>query len=369
MLAPSEEDSCCVSYLSHHFFYSLFSCRAFFAFHMYLIQQGRTTNETFKWAALLSSDREVSTGHQPYPSLERPDGTQKVESISIVEDARNYSNSNTLSDKDCERHHGDDTADCVHSLTNVTVRKDPVNEKVNECLGAYLGSSPSQYADSIQTLRVDVAIVGCDEGSSLDEEELLMDLGTDTRQRSDSTFDGAPSAVIELCRSSEKRKIGSSSSGSTSSSKRYCYCDVSDDEEDYILAEDSDEDGDIVHLENNCPSTGKCPASGIGIEDKGSEGQERMTAATVAIIQGEAPSEVEEVIAGCIPASTAMLEPTAGKTSFPVCLSKGLGRIPDNVYKTDFLSAFRKVLVPPSTGKLRALHGRRVAVTEEMHTD
>jgi hypothetical protein len=360
MLAPYE-DRCCVRYLSHHCFVSFFSCRAFFSFHMYLIQQGRTTNETFKWAALLSSDREVSIGHQQYPSLERLDSMQKVESISIVEDARNYSNSNTVSDKDCERHHGDDTADCVHSLTNITARKDPVNEKVNECLGA--------YADIIQTLGVDVAIVGSDEGSSLDGEELLMDLGTDTRQRSDSTFDGAPSAVIELCRSSEKRKIGSSSSGSTSSSKRYCYCDVSDEEEDYILAEDSDEDGDIVYLENNCPSKSKCPASGIGIEETGAEGQERMTAATVAIIQADAPSEVEEVSVGCIPASTAMLEPSSEKTSFPVCPSKGPGPIPDNVYKTDFLSAFHKVLVPPSTGKLRALHGRRVAVTEEMHTD
>jgi hypothetical protein len=337
---------------------------------MYLIQQGQTTNEIFKWGALLSADRRVSAGHQQYPSLELPDSVQMVESMSMVEDARNYSNGNNGCDKDSESHHGDDTAECGHSLSSVEGRKGPVNEKNNECLGAHLGPSPSHLVDSIQTLKVDVAIIGSDEGSSLDGDELLTDVGTDCRQRSDSTFDGAPSAVIELCRNSEKRKIGSSSSGSTSSSKGYCYCDVSDDDEDYILAEDSDEEGDIVYLENNCRSKSKCTASAIGIAEKGSEGQARITAAaTVAIIQSEAPLEVEEVSADCIPAPTAFLEPCAQTTSFPVCPSKRPAQIPDNLYKTDFLSAFRNVLVPPSTGKLRDLHGRSVAVAGEMHTD
>lgn len=356
-----------------------FLCSAFFSFHMYLIQQGRTTNETFKWAALLSSDRKVLAGHQQYSSLDQPDCTHKVESMTIIEDDCSYGTGENACDKHSERYHGDDIVNRSDALTNVTGRKDPVCEKLNECLGAYVGPSPSQHADSIQTSRADVAIIGSDGGRNLEGEEQMWDrdlgtgTGTDCRQRSDSTSDGAPSAVIELCRSSEKRKIGSSSSGSTSSSKRYCYCDVSDDDEDYILAEGSDEDGDIVYLESHCPSMSKSAA--LGIKENSSERHNRATAATVAIIEAEALLEAEELTVGCIPASTAMLDPFIEKALCPSCPSKVTGVIPDNLYKTDLLSAFRNVFVPPSTGKLKALHERQVAVTAlgsaagEMHND
>lgn len=357
---------------SHHFFIFLCVCSAFFSFHLYLIQQGKTTNETFKWAALLSSGRKVWTGHQQYPSLEQPDSLQKVESASLVDDICNYCDSINACEEDCERHRNDNNADRSDTVANATRRKDNISEKVSESPESCLGPSSSQLANNIQALRADVAIIGSNGGSSLEEAEQMRDLGTDCRQRSDSTSDGAVSAVIELCGSNEKRKIGSSSSGSTSSSKRYCYCDVSDDDEDYKLAEDTDDDRDIVYLESNCRSKGKCAVSGI--EEKGTEGQAWAKAATVAIIEAEAALEAEDLAASCITASNATLEPLVEKSLFTMA-SKSTGLIPDNLYKKDLFSAIRNVLVPPSTDMLRALYDRRGAVaalssdTGGMHTD
>jgi hypothetical protein len=67
---------------------------------------------------------------------------------------------------------------------------------------------------------------------------------------------------------------------------------------------------------------------GMGIKEMGFEGQARMTAARVAIIQAAAPLKVVEASAGSLPASTAMLEPSSEKVLFPLCTSKGPELIP-----------------------------------------
>lgn len=338
---------------------------------MYLIAQGWTTNETYKRAAINSLELKVTTPHQQYPPLEQPDNTQKDESIGIVDDVCGYGKS--ADDKDSDRTHSDESGGCGDSLATFTDRKDAAFEHGNDFSGTHLGAS--QHVNSIQALRVDISIVGGEGGCDLEKEEQeleqMRELGSECRQRSDSTFDGAPSAVIELYRSSEKRKIGSSSSGSTSSSKRYCYCDVSDEEEDYILAEDSDEDEDLSYYENCCQSRSKVAASGT--EENSAEGKSNATpaAVAVAIIETETPLEEDDLTAGCVPAFGASVD----KTAFPALLSKLPDLSNSNPYKTDLLTAFRNVLIPPSTGKLRALHDRREAVAAlgsdaaEMHND
>lgn len=298
-------------------------------FHIYLIQQGQTTNETFKWAKLIKKHNEMVTAHELYLELKEPENILKVENMSSLSD-RHYLDPRTEQFNAVVH-----SSDASKVVTKSKYESSKIPEQANLSL-----------VNMVQYVELGSADMVCTEtGDSSGTRNVC---GSECRwERSDSTSDGADSADIEVQCSSEKRKVGSSSSGSTSSSKRDSYSDDSDD--DFLLVDDSEDDNGyckITHI-----------AEGGSQEQKGD----------VAAMESLEKRVIEPVIAMsdscCVQEShnSQTSTPSTGCPdlfsidSCPKFLSRPPGCVPTNIYKKGFFIGMKNVWTPPSLAALVAL--------------
>jgi hypothetical protein len=311
-----------------------FSCtitsRSFFLFHIYLIQQGQTTNETFKWAKLMKKHNEMVAAHELYLELKEPENILKVENMSSLSD----------------RHYLDPRTEQFNAMGPLSDTSKVVTKSKYE-----ISKVPGQvnFSPVNMVQHVELGSDGSDDMVCTGDSSGTRNVcGSEcTWERSDSTSDGADSADIEVQCSSEKRKVGSSSSGSTSSSKRDSYGYDSDD--DFLLVDDSEDDNGyckITHL-----------AEGGSQEQKG----------VVAAMESLEKRVIEPVIA--ISDSCRVQESHNSHTSTPPkgcpdlfsldsCpkfLSRPPGCVPTNIYKKGFLVGMKNVWTPPSLAALTVL--------------
>ena len=68
-------------------FFFFFFFRSFLCYHIYLIKQGQTTNESFKWALINKTHKKLIKAHQNYLELSRPENIEKIE---IVDGKNNF---------------------------------------------------------------------------------------------------------------------------------------------------------------------------------------------------------------------------------------------------------------------------------------
>lgn len=159
------------------------------------------------------------------------------------------------------------------------------------------------------------------------------------RHRSDSTFDGAPSAdVVVACRT-EMRKIGSSSSGSTSSSKGDCYS-----EDDYSMTEDDSDDEDYTN-----------------IRVRGKEEVETVVAVVEQSAEKVLPIAVsatrdsaDRIVKNC-PVPAVRVNEQQPLPSCPQYLARHPGPLPVNIYQKGFFIGVKNIISPPSDEALRML--------------
>lgn len=313
-------------------------------YHIYLIQQGQTTNETFKWAKLMKKHSEMVAAHALYLELKEPEYILKVENMSNLSDCH-YLNPRGEQYNTAGQLSSSDTAKLVKK-SNFENPKLPghVNfSAVNMVQQIELGNeSDNTSGDSNGTRNV---------------------CGSECRwQRSDSTSDGADSADIEVQYSTEKRKVGSSSSGSTSSSHRDSYGDDSDD--DFLLVNDSEDDN------------GYCKIKYLAEEMSEEENRD------VGVIESLEVRTAEPIVAAiescCVQEShinhtdlTPIGYDLSALDSCPKFLSRPPGCAPNNIYKKGFFIGMKNVWAPPSLAALIALENKqqsRVAANLELES-
>jgi hypothetical protein len=297
-----------------------------------LIQQGKTTNETFKWAKLIKKHNEMVAAHELYLELKEPEIILKVENMSNLSD-RYYLDPRTEQFNAVV--HSSDTSKLV---TKAKYERSKIPGQVN--------FSPVNMVQQVE--------LGNDGNDNMvcpgtgDSNGTRNVGGSECRwERSDSTSDGADSADIVVQCSSEKRKVGSSSSGSTSSSKRDSYSDDSDD--DFLLVDDSEDDN------------GYCKITHVA------EGGSQEQRGDVAVMESLEKRVIEPVIAVsdscCVQESHKSHTSTPPKgcpdmfalDSCPKFLSRPPGCVPTNIYKKGFFIGMKNVWTPPSVAALTAL--------------
>ena len=394
--------------------------RLFFNYHLYLIYQGQTTNESFKWASVVLTHKRLLKAHDKYLELSRPENIEKIELIERENDELNREKVSDVQlstearicnsvvddykdDSNNERSNGTNTMKIknVEKIINMEEKRKQ-NQHQNDHQNHNQNHNQSDYHDVSDDIRND-------------ENETAI---SSTKQRSDSTFDGAPSAIIEDVCNCIIRKEGSSSSGSTSSSSCYDYKyadneDVKyhendhnfDDNNDSIYWKDSEVNGDgqTDYLEvysNYSEKQMKRKEADVSIEKEKeierewnekknkmelscNESQlddrcekiskeliikgtvnDRVSSALESVQEKEVVNcNEEDATPGCVPS------PFPSKSTlpdseyiFPEYLSKHPGHIPPNCYKIGFFMNLKNILIPPSAVALRVLNenGKRL---------
>ena len=202
-----------------------------------MIYQGQTTNESFKWASVVLTHKRLLNAHKKYLKLSRPENIEKIE----LTDRENEKMTDAM-----ER-----SGRCDESLDlNVPIDADEnsnIDTIINKNGGdneIYNNNDPQEGFDNMINGVNDYGVINT------------------TKQRSDSTFDGAPSAIDEEGCNSIMRKEGSSSSGSTSSSRSnyHNYSDNDNDDNDNDNNDDNDDEntnpydddyGDNIYLKDS----------------------------------------------------------------------------------------------------------------------
>ena len=382
--------------------------RLFFSYHLYLIFQGQTTNESFKWASVALTHKRLLKAHDKYLKLSRPENIEKIESVDKENDEFNHeiekimkteilSNVQSSSEAKSLNTNSDNNDNHISNIIDSSKIKKNRNmnfeENENENQNDF-----DEYSNNIRN----------------EENETAVGL---TKQRSDSTFDGAPSAVIEDVCNCIIRKEGSSSSGSTSSSRCYDY-EYTDNEDikysdnnqnfddnndnvylkesefnidehaDYLEVctkvtekqrrkkdvdmgtgkekekeeeregNDKEEKVELSYYESQHDDTCEKFSEQLIIEEEINDKKSRNVSSTLeSVPEKEVVSRNEEsVTTGCVPSPfPSKLALPDSEFIFPEYLSKHPGDIPKNSYKQGFYSNLKNVLIPPSELALQLL--------------
>lgn len=315
-------------------------------YHIYLIQQGQTTNETFKWAKLMKKHSEMVAAHALYLELKEPENILKVENMSNLSDCH-YLNPR-----------GEQYNTAGHLSTSDTAKLVKKSNFENPKLPGHVNFSAVNMVQQIE-------LGNESDNTSGDSNGTRNVCGSECRwQRSDSTSDGADSADIEVQYSTEKRKVGSSSSGSTSSSHRDSCFDDSDD--DFLLVNDSEDDN------------GYCKIKYLAEEMSEEENRNVAVIESLEVRTAEPIVAVSEICCAQESHSNhADFTPIAvgydlsALDSCPKFLAKPPGCAPNNIYKKGFFIGMKNVWTPPSLAALIALEKKqesRVAANLEVES-
>ena len=380
-----------------------------------MIYQGQTTNESFKWASVVLTHKRLLKAHDKYLELSRPENIEKIELIERENDELNHEKLSDVQFSSAEVRNYNSVVDDYKDDSN-NQRCNGINtmkmENVEKIIDMNEKKHQSHHQNQNQSDYHDVS----DYIRNEDNDTAV----TSTKQRSDSTFDGAPSAIIEDVCNCIIRKEGSSSSGSTSSSRCYDYDNKYADNEDVMYHENDhnydDDNGSIYWKDSEVNGDGQ--ADYLEVYSNFSEKQMRRKGVDVSIgkekeIEREREwndkddktelscneSQVDdrcekifkelniketindrkikdvssalesvqekEVVAsneddstpGCVPS------PFPSKSTlpdsegiFPEYLSKHPGHIPPNCYKIGFFTNLKNIWIPPSAVALRLLN-------------